>query len=111
MAPASRNLVSHARKSKLAIKGVGRLATPVLDRLAREPAHLESGIWGWARVHAECTYRQPLRYEDIVELHLLVRDKKEKAITAYRDLVKNAEDSELVAAAQERVTQLESVVE
>jgi len=34
-----------------------------------------------------------------------------KAIVAYRDMVKNAEDSELVAAAQERVTQLESIVE
>jgi TolA-binding protein len=34
-----------------------------------------------------------------------------KAIVAYRDLVKNVEDSELAAAAQERVMQLESEVE
>lgn len=34
-----------------------------------------------------------------------------KAISAYRDLVNNAEDSELVAAAQERVAHLESVNE
>jgi TolA-binding protein len=32
-----------------------------------------------------------------------------KAISAYRDLVSNADDSELVGAAQERVAQLESI--
>lgn len=35
---------------------------------------------GWPRVHAECDYRQPLRFEDEVEIHLLVRRKKSKAI-------------------------------
>ena len=27
---------------------------------------------GWPRVHAECDYFQPLRFEDEVEIHLLV---------------------------------------
>lgn len=36
---------------------------------------------GWPRVHAECDYRQPLRFEDEVEIHLLVREKKSKSLT------------------------------
>jgi acyl-CoA thioester hydrolase len=38
---------------------------------------------GWPRVHADCDYRHPLKFEDIVEVHLLVREKRPKAI-AYR---------------------------
>lgn len=36
---------------------------------------------GWPRVHASCDYHQPLRFEDLVEIHLLVAEKKSKAIT------------------------------
>lgn len=36
---------------------------------------------GWPRVHAECEYRQPLRFEDEVEIHLLVSEKKSKSLT------------------------------
>jgi YbgC/YbaW family acyl-CoA thioester hydrolase len=36
---------------------------------------------GWPRVHASCDYRRPLRFEDVVEIHLLVAEKKSKAIT------------------------------
>jgi len=35
---------------------------------------------GWPRVHAECDYRQPLRFEDEVEIHLLVSGKKSKSL-------------------------------
>ncbi len=35
---------------------------------------------GWPRVHAECDYRKPLRFEDLVEIHLLVAEKKAKAL-------------------------------
>ncbi len=35
---------------------------------------------GWPRVHADCDYRRPLRFQDEVEIHLLVRQKKEKSI-------------------------------
>ena len=31
---------------------------------------------GWPRVHAGCDYRKPLRFEDLVEIHLLVSEKK-----------------------------------
>jgi acyl-CoA thioester hydrolase len=36
---------------------------------------------GWPRVHAECDYRQPLRFEDEVEIHLLVSEKKTKSLS------------------------------
>lgn len=36
---------------------------------------------GFPRVHAECDYRKPLRFEDHVEIHLLVREKKPKVLS------------------------------
>ena len=36
---------------------------------------------GWQRVHASCDYHKPLRFEDLVEIHLLVREKRSKAIS------------------------------
>ena len=36
---------------------------------------------GWPRVHAECDYIQPLRFEDEVEIHLLVSEMKSKALS------------------------------
>ncbi|HXG46446.1 MAG TPA: thioesterase family protein, partial [Methylomirabilota bacterium] len=35
---------------------------------------------GWPRVHASCDYFKPLRFEDEVEVHLLVEEKRSKAI-------------------------------
>ena len=36
---------------------------------------------GWPRVHAECDYKQPLRFEDEVEVQLLVAEKRSKALS------------------------------
>ena len=36
---------------------------------------------GWPRVHVECDFKHPLKFEDEVEVHLLVREKKEKGLT------------------------------
>jgi YbgC/YbaW family acyl-CoA thioester hydrolase len=36
---------------------------------------------GWPRVKAECTYSSPLRFEDEIEVHLKVREKREKGVT------------------------------
>jgi YbgC/YbaW family acyl-CoA thioester hydrolase len=36
---------------------------------------------GWPRVHAECDYAQPLRFEDQVEIQLLVSEMKSKALS------------------------------
>lgn len=39
------------------------------------------GTWiSWPRVHAECTYRAPVRFEDELRIHLVVREKRSKAI-------------------------------
>ena len=35
---------------------------------------------GWPRVHAECDFRYPLRFEDTVEVRLLVKEKRERSI-------------------------------
>jgi YbgC/YbaW family acyl-CoA thioester hydrolase len=37
-------------------------------------------IYSFPRVHAECSYKLPLRFEDEVEVHLLVREKKSKSL-------------------------------
>ncbi|MDB6123909.1 MAG: thioesterase superfamily protein [Pedosphaera sp.] len=42
--------------------------------------HFEPPV-GWPRVHAECEYRQPLRFEDEVEIHMLVSEKKSKSLS------------------------------
>jgi YbgC/YbaW family acyl-CoA thioester hydrolase len=39
------------------------------------------GEVGWPRVRAECHFIAPLRFEDEVEIHLLVSDKKSKALS------------------------------
>lgn len=36
---------------------------------------------GWPRVHASCDYHKPLRFEDLVEIHLLVTEKRSKALS------------------------------
>ena len=35
---------------------------------------------GWPRVHAGCDFKHPLRFEDLVEICLLVREKKKKSL-------------------------------
>jgi YbgC/YbaW family acyl-CoA thioester hydrolase len=47
--------------------------------LTIHPESLEKGI-GWPRVHADCDFRRPLKFQDLVEIHLLVREKREKSI-------------------------------
>jgi YbgC/YbaW family acyl-CoA thioester hydrolase len=35
----------------------------------------------WPRVHAECDYKAPLYFEDEVEIHLLVSEKRSKSLS------------------------------
>ena len=42
--------------------------------------HFEPPV-GWPRVHAECDYRLPLHFEDEVEIHMLVSEKKSKSLS------------------------------
>jgi len=39
------------------------------------------GAWGAARVQAQCEYAAPLCYEDVVQMHLLVRRKGHRSIS------------------------------
>ena len=41
--------------------------------------HLDPPL-GWPRVHAECDYFKPLRFEDLVEVQMLVKEKKSKSL-------------------------------
>src|SRR5271170_8385169 len=36
---------------------------------------------GWPRVRAQCDFKAPLHFEDEVEIHLLVSEKKSKALS------------------------------
>ena len=36
---------------------------------------------GFPRVHAECDYRRPIRFEEEFEVHLMVREKKAKVLS------------------------------
>jgi YbgC/YbaW family acyl-CoA thioester hydrolase len=36
---------------------------------------------GWPRVHAQCDFTQPLYFEDEVEVHMLVSEKKSKSLS------------------------------
>jgi len=52
---------------------------------------------GWPRVHAECDYKKPLRFEDVVEIQLLVAEKRTKAI-AYQFRFNKLEDPPIEVA-------------
>jgi YbgC/YbaW family acyl-CoA thioester hydrolase len=41
---------------------------------------LDGDLYGWPRVHAECDWRAPLRFEDEFEVRLLVRDVRKRSI-------------------------------
>lgn len=38
---------------------------------------------GFPRVHAECDYKKPLRFEDELEIHLLVKEKRSRVLTYF----------------------------
>ena len=36
---------------------------------------------GFPRVHAECDYKKPLRFEDFLQIHVLVKEKRSRVLT------------------------------
>ena len=42
--------------------------------------HPRDSDLGWPRVHVDCDFKQPLRFEDIVEICLFVREKRKKSL-------------------------------
>jgi YbgC/YbaW family acyl-CoA thioester hydrolase len=63
----------------------------------------EGKTYGWPRVHVECDYKQPLRFEDLVEVQLQVREKKSKSL-AYSFVFRKLTDGEPVEVARGRIT-------
>ncbi len=47
---------------------------------------------GFPRVHASCDFRRPLRFEDVMELHLLVAEKRPRSL-AYQIRIRRIEPS------------------
>ncbi len=45
---------------------------------------------GFPRVHASCDYRRPLRFEEVMELHLIVQEKRPRTLT-YRIHIRRIE--------------------
>lgn len=63
----------------------------------------EGKTYGWPRVHVDCDYKQPLRFEDLVEVELRVREKKSKSLS-YSFLFRRLTDGEPVEVASGRIT-------
>ncbi|MBI5394886.1 MAG: acyl-CoA thioesterase [Verrucomicrobia bacterium] len=67
-----------------------------------EKADKSLGV-GWPRVKAECEYKRPLRFEDEVEIHLLVREVGAKTMT-YLFIFRKHEDGKPVEVARGSLT-------
>ncbi len=52
---------------------------------------------GWPRVRAVCDFTQPLRFEDEIEVHLLVSEKKSKSLS-YQFRIRRLNDGPLEVA-------------
>ena len=61
------------------------------------------GSVGWPRVHTEADFSAPLRFEDEVEIHLLVAEKKSKALT-YAFRLRKLNTTEPYEVARGRIT-------
>src|SRR5882724_13257387 len=58
---------------------------------------------GWPRVHAECDYRRPIRFEDEIEIRMFVTRKKSKSLT-YGFWFRKMDGAETVDVAQGSLT-------
>src|SRR5262245_29961735 len=56
---------------------------------------------GFPRVHAACDYKRPLRFEDMLEVHILVKEKRSRVLSYFFRFTKlpkaNTDVPELVA--------------
>lgn len=50
---------------------------------------------GFPRVHAECDYKRPIRFEDVIEIHLAVREKRSKVLSYLFKFKKADEPAEI----------------
>ena len=59
-------------------------------------SHEDGATIGWPRVSATCDYSRPLRFEDEVEIHLIVAEVRSRSIR-YQFIFRNAADGTEVA--------------
>ena len=59
-------------------------------------AHEDGATIGWPRVSASCDFSRPLRFEDEVEIHLIVAEVRSRSIR-YQFIFRNAADGAEVA--------------
>ncbi len=57
---------------------------------------------GFPRVHASCDFRHPIRFEEVMELHLLVAEKRPRSI-AYEIRIRRIEPAPVVEIATGRL--------
>ena len=58
---------------------------------------------GWPRVRAECEFKAPLRFEDEIEIHMIVAEKKSRSLT-YSFRVRKLNESPSVEVARGKLT-------
>lgn len=58
---------------------------------------------GWPRVDVRCEFKAPVKFEDEVEIHLIVKEKRAKSLT-YEFLISKIEGEERVEAARGKLT-------
>lgn len=58
---------------------------------------------GWPRVQAECSFSAPLKFEDTVELHLIIREIR-NATVRYEVIFNKETDSGFIEAARGSIT-------
>lgn len=61
-----------------------------------------AGKVGWPRVHASCDYKHPLRFEEEVEIQLLVREIRAKTVE-YAFIFRKTENGRAVEVARGRM--------
>jgi len=66
------------------------------------PRAMEQSV-GWPRVHVSCDFKRPLRFEDELEVHLRVREKKEKSL-AYEFVFRQVNDPQRPEVARGALT-------
>ena len=54
---------------------------------------LERNHLGWPRINCECKFFKPLRFEDVIDLHLVVREMRSSSIRY--EVIFSSEDVEL----------------
>ncbi|HYE33297.1 MAG TPA: thioesterase family protein [Methylomirabilota bacterium] len=54
---------------------------------------------GFPRVHASCDYKKPIRFEDMLEIHLLVKEKRARVLSYIFKFRKEGETEEIARGA------------